>query len=72
MIAPFEQQFTSCRVGKMLCYGRITMTDFNHIHLHEAGQWVCRRTFAWEDKELIRCEARDEEAEEACHQCAEQ
>lgn len=48
------------------------MTEFNHIHHREGDHWVCGRTLAFEDRELIRCEARDEDEEEACDSCADQ
>ena len=48
------------------------MTEFNHIHIHQDGEWVCGRSMAYEDQELIRCEARDPDEHEACRRCAEQ
>jgi hypothetical protein len=48
------------------------MTEFNHIHHQETGDWICGRTMAFEDRELIHCEARDLEEREACRRCAEQ
>jgi hypothetical protein len=47
-----------------------TVTEFNHIHIHENGDWVCGRSMAYEDQELIRCEARDSDEQEACRRCA--
>jgi hypothetical protein len=46
------------------------MTEFNHIHRMEEGAWVCGRTLAFEDRELLRCEARDEAEIDACERCA--
>lgn len=48
------------------------MTEFNHIHIHDGDDWVCGRSMAFEDQELLRCEARDEIEEEACRLCAAQ
>ena len=48
------------------------MTEFNHIHIREGEDWVCGRTMAFDDKELLRCEARDFDEGEACRLCAEQ
>ena len=46
------------------------MTEFNHIHHQDHGDWVCGRTMAFEDREVIRCEARDLDEDQACAQCA--
>jgi hypothetical protein len=48
------------------------VTEFNHIHLEDGEDWVCGRSLAFEDRELIRCEARDQDEQEACRRCAEQ
>jgi hypothetical protein len=48
------------------------VTEFNHIHIRDAEEWVCGRSMAFEDQELIRCEARDADEDEACRRCAEQ
>jgi len=48
------------------------VTEFNHIHIRDGEDWVCGRTMAFEDQELIRCEARDSDEEEACNRCAAQ
>ena len=48
------------------------VTEFNHIHTRQDGDWVCGRSMAYEDQELIRCEARDPDENEACRRCAEQ
>ncbi len=48
------------------------MTEFNHIHLRDGDEWVCGRTMAFDDVELIRCEARDTLEDEACRLCSEQ
>jgi len=44
--------------------------EFNHLHVHDGEDWVCGRTMAFEDKELIRSEARDPDEGEACDKCA--
>ena len=46
--------------------------EFNHIHLREGEAWVCGRAMAFEDRELLRAEARDADESEACLRCAEQ
>ena len=48
------------------------MTDINHIHVMVEDEWVCGRTLAFDDRELIRCEARDPDEAMACQLCAEQ
>ena len=48
------------------------MTEFNHIHIRDGEDWVCGRSMAFEDRELIRCEARDPDEEECCLRCSEQ
>ncbi len=48
------------------------LTEFNHIHIRDGADWVCGRTLAFEDQELIRCETRDPDESEACRLCAEQ
>jgi hypothetical protein len=48
------------------------VTEFNHIHVHEEDEWVCGRTMAIEDRELIHCEARGEIEAEACRRCSDQ
>jgi hypothetical protein len=48
------------------------VTEFNHIHLRDGEEWVCGRTMAFDDVELIRCEARDLDEDEACRRCSEQ
>jgi hypothetical protein len=48
------------------------VTEFNHIHIRDEDEWVCGRSMAYEDQELIRCEVRDADEEEACQRCAEQ
>jgi hypothetical protein len=42
------------------------------MHHQEGGEWVCGRAMAFEDRELIHCEARDHDEAEACRNCAEQ
>jgi len=46
------------------------VTEFNHIHIRDGEEWVCGRSMAFEDRELIRCEARDPDEEEACQRCS--
>ena len=48
------------------------MLESNHIHVRDHDEWVCGRTLAFEDQELLRCEARHFEEEEACRRSAEQ
>ena len=48
------------------------MTEFNHIHVHDGDDWVCGRTMAFEDRELLHCEARSDIEIEACRRCSEQ
>jgi len=48
------------------------VTEFNHIHIRDGEDWVCGRSLAVEDRELIRCEARDAFEEDACQRCAAQ
>lgn len=62
-------------MARLLSYTKMdtdTVTEFNHIHHQESGDWVCGRSMAFEDRELIHCEARDRDEEEACMGCAEQ
>ena len=47
------------------------MTDFNHIHIKDGEDWVCGRSIAIQNEELLRCEGRDPDEEEACRLCAE-
>lgn len=48
------------------------MTDFNHIHMRHEGDWICGRSMAFEDQELIHCEARHPDESEACRRCTSQ
>ena len=48
------------------------MTEFNHMHYRNDDEWVCGRAMAFEDRELIHCEARNADEAEACRSCAEQ
>ena len=48
------------------------MTEFNHIHILDGDDWVCGRSMAFEDQELLRCEARSAEEGEACRRCVAQ
>ena len=48
------------------------MTELNHIHIHDGEDWVCGRSLAFEDRELIRCEARDPDEDESCRRCSQQ
>ena len=45
------------------------VTEFNHIHLFDGDDWVCGRSMAFDDQELLRCEARSAEEDSACRQC---
>ena len=63
---------TAGPVQPQLTSKRRIVTEFNHIHIHESGEWVCGRTMAFDDQELIRCEVRDPDEQEACHLCAQQ
>ena len=47
------------------------MTDFNHIHSRDGEDWVCGRSMAVRDEQLLHCEGRDSDEEEACRLCAE-
>jgi len=48
------------------------LVEFNHIHTHQDENWTCGRSMAFDDQELIHCEARDPDEEDACRRCAEQ
>lgn len=48
------------------------MAEFNHMHYQDGDDWVCGRALAFEDRELVHCEARDPEEKEACSKCAQQ
>ena len=48
------------------------MTEFNHIHVFVEGDWVCARSMAFDDQELLRCEARDPNEDEACRRSSAQ
>ena len=47
------------------------MTDFNHIHLRDGEDWVCGRSIAIRDEQLLHCEGRSPDEDEACRLCAE-
>jgi len=47
------------------------VTDFNHIHSREGDDWVCGRSMAVESDQLLQCEGRDPDEQEACRMCAE-
>ena len=51
---------------------RNPVTEFNHIHIREGEDWICGRSMAFDDQELLRCEARHEEEDAACRRCAAQ
>ena len=42
------------------------MTDFNHIHSRDGEDWVCGRSMAVREDQVLQCEGRDPEEEEAC------
>jgi len=46
--------------------------EFNHIHIRDGDDWICGRSMAFEDQELLRSEARDPDEQEACRRSAEQ
>jgi hypothetical protein len=48
------------------------VTDYHHIHFREGEDWICGRSIAIRNEQLLRCEARDPEEDEACRMCAEQ
>ena len=45
--------------------------DFNHIHTRDNDDWVCVRSIANQSEQLLKCEGRDQEEDEACRLCAE-
>jgi hypothetical protein len=47
------------------------LAEFNHIHLREADEWVCRRSLWIGDRPTMRVEGRDSDEGEACRSCAE-
>lgn len=47
------------------------LTDFNHIHSRDGDDWVCGRSMAVHDEQVLLSEGRDPDEEEACRQCAE-
>jgi hypothetical protein len=47
------------------------LTDFNHIHSRDGEDWVCGRSMAVRDEQMLHCEGRDPEEIEACRLCAE-
>ena len=47
------------------------MTDFNHIHSRDGDDWVCGRSMAVLDDQILQCEGRDQDEQEACRMCAE-
>jgi hypothetical protein len=47
------------------------LTDFNHIHSRDGDDWVCGRSMALQDDQILQCEGRDPDEEEACRLCAE-
>jgi hypothetical protein len=72
---PYDENLL--KTAKLLSYHTVAtkdgcVTEFNHIHIRDGEDWVCGRTMAFEDRELIRCEARDPDEEESCRRCSEQ
>jgi hypothetical protein len=47
------------------------LTDFNHIHSRDGEDWVCGRSMAVREEQLLHVEGRDPDEEEACRLCAE-
>jgi hypothetical protein len=47
------------------------LTDFNHIHSRDGDDWVCGRSMAVHDEQVLLSEGRDPDEEEACRLCAE-
>jgi hypothetical protein len=47
------------------------LTDFNHIHSRDGEDWICGRSMAVRDQQLLHSEGRDPDEEEACRLCAE-
>ena len=46
------------------------LTDYNHIHSRDGDDWVCGRSMAVHGEQLLLCEGRDPDEEEACRLCA--
>lgn len=51
--------------------GASALTDFNHIHSRDGEDWICGRSMAVQDEQLLHCEGRDPDEQEACRLCAE-
>ena len=51
--------------------GACALTDFNHIHSRDGGDWVCGRSMALQNDQVLQSEGRDPDEEEACRMCAE-
>ena len=51
--------------------GPQSLIDLNHIHIRDGDDWICGRSIALHNEQLLRCEGRDPDEEEACRQCAE-
>jgi len=49
----------------------LPLTDFNHIHSRDGDDWVCGRSMAVQGDQVLHCEGRDPDEEEACRLCAE-
>jgi hypothetical protein len=47
------------------------LTDYNHIHSRDGEDWVCGRSMAIKDDQVLVSEGRDPDEEEACRMCAE-
>lgn len=54
-----------------LIFCQSILTDFNHIHSRDGDDWVCGRSMAVRDEQLLHCEGRDPDELEACRLCAE-
>jgi hypothetical protein len=59
-----------CQSNPILPEG-FRLTDFNHIHSRDGDDWVCGRSMAVRDEQLLHCEGRDPDEIEACRLCAE-
>jgi hypothetical protein len=72
-IAPWDSnpvyQHPNCRRNRSDILA--ILTDFNHIHSRDGDDWVCGRSMAVREEQLLHCEGRDPDELEACRLCAE-
>lgn len=47
------------------------LTDFNHIHSRDGEDWICGRSMAVHNEQVLHVEGRDQDEDEACRLCAE-